>query len=430
MSTKRAIICEPGILRSFNTINNRSNGLHGTDEQYAPSRVTVWEDFIQQVNQFPIADEPCQYANFYLPDRRSSYSNEAGLTFAFVSDFIARLTLFGVDLDLNVVGIDISLSKPPRQLIGEIKYFDEGWIDIFDLSERYNREMHDGSLQQFASKSIRQLYTYMRRNELQFSFLSIHEKTWFFRRSSEDVTVLEVSPMFWSSSRDPSISQCLWYLLNVPLCPQENIILPPIDEERYYSEVEIPTSDNFPSSQRRGYVPESSSSSSDNRYKKRKNNRRFKLEELYGFSSDQSWTGNILNGALNAAECTALKCADDAVHEVISAMESLKSLRPLYIPNLLNYGLIQGHPCVIFERFTLVDTSELTLNEKAKYLECLRQMQRLDYEIKDYRMVKSGGNFQLVFRNAYRHKLYEKRDKLRHAEDLRRLLFGKENISN
>jgi hypothetical protein len=154
------------------------------------------------------------------------------------------------------------------------------------------------------------------------------------------------------------------------------------------------------------------------------------LEELSGFSSDQSWTGSILNGALNATECTALKCADYAVHEVISAMESLKSLQSLYIPNLLNYGLIQGHPCVIFERFTLVDTSELTLNEKAKYLECLRQIQRLDYEIKDYRMVKSGDNLQLVFRNAYKHKNYEKRDKLRHAEDLRRSLFGKENVSN
>jgi hypothetical protein len=426
MSTKRAIICEPGILRRFNTINNISNGLHGTDEKYAPSRVTVWEDFIQQVNQFPIADEPCQYANFYLPNQETSYSNEAGLTFAFVSDFIARLTLFGVHVNLNIEGIDVKLTKEPRRLIGEIKYFDEGWIDIFDLSERYNREMHDGSLQQFASKSIRQLYTYMRRNELKFSFLSIHGKTWFFRRSSEDVTVLEVSPMFWSSSRDPSISQCLWYLLNVPLCPEENIILPPMDEKAYYSEVEIPSS-------RSEYVPASSSSSSDNleaKRKRRKNNRRFKLEELAGFSSDKYWNGNILNGALNASECTALKCADYAVHEVISAMESLKSLQPIYVPNLLDYGLIRGHQCVIFERFTLVDTSQLTLNEKAKYLECLRQIQRLDYEIKDYLTVKSGDNLQLVFRNAHKHKNYEKRDKLRHAEDLRRSLFGKENVSN
>jgi hypothetical protein len=80
---------------------------------------------------------------------------------------------------------------------------------------------------------------------------------------------------------------------------------------------------------------------------------------------------------------------------------------------------------VIFERFTLVDTSELTLNEKAKYLECFRQIQRLDYEIKDYLMVKSGDNFQLVFRNACKHKLYEKRNKLRHAEDLWVYCLGK-----
>jgi hypothetical protein len=201
--------------------------------------------------------------------------NEAGLTFAFVSDFIARLTHFGVNVDLNIEGLNISLSKPPRRLIGEIKYFDEGWIDIFDLSERYNREMHDRSLQQFASKSIRQPYTYMRRKNRKFSFLSIHEKTWFFRRSSDDVTVLEVLPMFWSFSRDPSISQCLWYLLNVPLCPEENITLPHMDEKAYISEVKIPSS-------RSEYVPASSSSSSDNseaKRKRRKNNPRFKLEE-------------------------------------------------------------------------------------------------------------------------------------------------------
>jgi transposase len=44
-----------------------------------------------------------------------------------------------------------------------------------------------------------------------------------------------------------------------------------------------------------------------NSYKKRKNNRRFKLEELSGSSSDQSWNGNILRRALNATECTAGK---------------------------------------------------------------------------------------------------------------------------
>jgi hypothetical protein len=160
---------------------------------------------------------------------------------------------------------------------------------------------------------------------------------------------------------------------NVPLCPEKNIILAPMDEKALFLRLKYHHI-NFPSSQRSEYVSESSSSSSNNRSKKRKNNRRFKLEELSGFSSDQSWTGNILNGALKATECTALKCADDAVHEVISAMESLKSLQPLYIPNLLNYGLVQDHLCVIFERFTLVDTSELTLNEKAKYLECFIQI--------------------------------------------------------
>ena len=191
--------------------------------QSYPDSIEPWDDFIENVLAFPIDDQQQLFSDTaFVTPNQLQLNSEMEIQHAFFTNVIHPVVrgdaAIRIKMNQCVVGrkafCDFRLHNCAThcRVIGEMKPNFIGYEDDDDDADLVGMwaDQATGGIAR-VQRQIRQLFGYMVHERTRYGFLSMYNLTWFFCRAPN--RVLRISPAIRIDNANPTVAQCIWYLL-------------------------------------------------------------------------------------------------------------------------------------------------------------------------------------------------------------------------
>ena len=416
-----------------------------------PERVIDWPGFAEEVRAFPL-DTATRHQPFEPASIARAVALGAILPEAMFAHFFARNVLelvvdcFPAQTPTCYSMLPLSLRSPAdlqigagtQLLVGQGKSHSENWQGCDSLVAIYecSRQRNAAPWHRQAARAIRQLYCYMVQTGKQFAFLTTYNYTWFFQRNPQNYRELWISPRILITDADPSVAQCIYYLLHQP-----GNAPPPMNFEHEFYE----TSDGEDRDQRRSDSGRRASkrhssagdSGSDTKRVTRSCNASVhgKLDDLSTHVESAIPGSSASNSLVHGSLRSCIKCTlwfplyANEVADYFAELQSLEELHDKSIPRPLHCGVWQGQAAIVFEgRWNTVERPDkLTPADKVAVLDAYRPVQRMQMRFDDMKseyIIMDASTEKYMFLPEDIYLSSTKKESTAQADQLRRLLYG------